>query len=110
MKPSAGNFFVTGQAPGIAVLPMSNVEFENGTFSVDAAVIAAGLKIESRLVHSGVRDGTITTRCERGVAEDAGCYRLTFFHGTRTFRLLVDESGNVIQRSAIDLGARGSRR
>jgi len=72
MKPSAGNFFVTGQAPGIAVLPMSNVEFENGTFSVDAAVIAAGLKIESRLVFSGVRDGTITSRRELGVAVEAG--------------------------------------
>ncbi|MFZ1624733.1 MAG: DUF6522 family protein [Gammaproteobacteria bacterium] len=101
---------MTDQAPGIAVLPMTNVEFENGAFSVDAAVIAAGLKVEARLVYSGVRDGTITTRCERGVAEDAGRYRLSFFHGARTFSLLVDESGKVIQRSAIDLGARGSHR
>ena len=45
---------MTDQAPGIAVLPMTNVEFENGAFSVDAAVIAAGLKVEARLVYSGV--------------------------------------------------------
>jgi hypothetical protein len=39
---------------------------------------------------------------ERGIDEDSGRYRLTFFSENRRFRLLVDETGNVVQRSAID--------
>ena len=82
---------------------MSEVEFENGAFSVDAALIASGLGIDAVQVQPFMRDGTITSICERGVDEDAGRYRLTFFHETRSFRLLVDDSGHVIQKSRIKL-------
>jgi hypothetical protein len=32
---------------------------------------------------------------------------LTFFSGSRRFRLVVDNEGNVLQRSALDFGDRG---
>ncbi|MEZ5566065.1 MAG: DUF6522 family protein [Gammaproteobacteria bacterium] len=89
---------------------MSRIEFENGAVSVDATLIAAGLKIVPELVHPGMRDGTITSRCERGLDQDAGRYRLTFFHGTRRFRLVVDEAGNVVENSGINIGPRRSSR
>jgi hypothetical protein len=83
---------------------MSRVEFEQGTFSVDAALIGEGLKIEPGLVQLRMRDGSITSLCERGMGNDSGRYRLTFFHGARRFRLVVDAAGNVIERSAADIG------
>jgi len=49
-----------------------------------------------------MRKGEITSLCERGVNEDAGRYRLTFFHKSRRFRLVVDGTGTVIQRSIVD--------
>ena len=51
-----------------------------------------------------MREGKITALSERGVDEDAGRYRMTFFHENRRFRLVVDEEGNAIQRSTVDFG------
>lgn len=30
-----------------------------------------------------MRDGRITSRCEAGIDNDAGCWRPTFYHGAR---------------------------
>lgn len=82
------------------------VEFEQGTLSIDAAVIGRGLNVESSLVPVRMREGKITVLCERGFDEDAGRYRLTFFYENRRFRLVVDEAGNALQRSTVDFGDR----
>lgn len=78
---------------------MSAITFEDGEFSVDAAVIAEGLGLDPATVQAGMRQRTITSLCERGVDADIGRYRLTFFHAQRRFRLIVDESGLIIDRS-----------
>jgi hypothetical protein len=85
---------------------MKTIEFEQGAFTVDADVVAAVLGIEPALVQPLMRDGKITSVCERGVGEDAGRYRLTFVHANRAFHLVVDEEGHVIERSTHDVGAR----
>ena len=59
---------------------MAVVEFEQGTLSIDATVIGRGLNVEPSLVHGQMREGKITVLCERGVDEDAGRHRLTFFY------------------------------
>ena len=86
---------------------MALIEFEDGSIQVDVAVVAKGLGIEPMLVQEGMREGRITSLCERGVDEDEGRYRLTFFSENRRFRLTVDNEGNVLQRSAFDFGDRG---
>jgi len=86
---------------------MATVEFEDGAIQVDVAVVAKGLGIEPPLVHEEMRDGRITSLCERGADEDEGRYRLTFFAGSRRFRLIVDNQGNVLKRSTLDFGERG---
>ena len=83
---------------------MAVVEFEEGTLSIDAAVVGRGLNVEPSLVPVRMREGKITVLCERGFDEDAGRYRLTFFYRNRRFRLVVDEEGNVMQRSTVDFG------
>jgi hypothetical protein len=83
---------------------MAIVEFEDRTLCIDAAVIGQGINVEPSLVQVRMREGKITVLCERGVDEDAGRYRMTFFHENRRFRLVVDEGGNAIQRSTVDFG------
>lgn len=93
---------------------MAVVEFEEGTLSIDAAVIGRGLNVQPSLVQRRMREGKITVRIEvgsgqspkssverlyeRGVYEHAGQHRLTFFYENRRFRLIVDEAGNAVQR------------
>ena len=74
------------------------VEFDGDSFSIDAALIAESLGIELTVVRTLMREARITSRCERGIEQDAGRYRLTFFHGERRLRLIVDEAGEVVER------------
>lgn len=85
---------------------MTEIAFEEGALRVDATTVGEGLGLDPSAVQTLIREGKITSLCERGVDEDAGRYRLTFFHGNRRFRLVVDEAGTVIQRSATDYGDR----
>jgi hypothetical protein len=74
------------------------VEFDGESFSVDAALIAESLGIEPTVVRTLMREAKITSRCERGIEQDAGRYRLTFFHGERRLRLIVDAAGEIVDR------------
>lgn len=85
---------------------MNPVTFAEGDFEIDASVIAAGLGIDEAGLQAGMHDGRITSLCEKGVDDDAGRFRLTFFSPNRRFRLLVDEAGTILQRSTIDFGDR----
>ncbi len=86
---------------------MAKIEFEDGAIQVDVAIVAEGLGIEPSLVRDRMRDGKITTLCERGIDDDEGRHRLSFFSENRRFRLIVDDDGNVVQRSSVDFGDRG---
>ena len=66
---------------------MSKIEIGQGSSHIEASVIAQGLALEPSRVQAMMRKGEITSLCERGVNEDAGRYRLTFFHKSRRFRL-----------------------
>jgi len=81
---------------------MTSIKSERDALCIDATVIGNGLGIEPSLVPARMREGKITSLCERGVDTDTGRYRLTFFFENRRFRLVVDEGGNVIQRSTLD--------
>ena len=74
------------------------VDFDGETFSVDAALIAEGFNIGSAKVQPLMRARKITSRCERGLDQDAGRYRLTFLHDDKQLRLVVDGHGEILQR------------
>ncbi|MCB1623989.1 MAG: hypothetical protein KDI32_05345, partial [Pseudomonadales bacterium] len=76
---------------------MNAVEFEDGAVCIDAAVIAAGLELKAEQIHSLLRKRRITSLCERGIDQDAGHYRLTFFHKNRRLRLVTDAAGSIIE-------------
>jgi hypothetical protein len=67
---------------------MNTIEFEHGSFSVPVEIVAAGLDIDVELVRPLMHQNKITSLCERGVGEDAGRFRLTFFHADQLFHLV----------------------
>ncbi|MCC7346649.1 MAG: hypothetical protein IT538_04555 [Variibacter sp.] len=85
---------------------MEAIVFEEGAVQIDAAVVSEGFGIPSGQLLERMRAGSITGICERGIGDDSGRHRLTFFSPTRRIRLVVDEAGAIIQRSAVDFGSR----
>ena len=83
---------------------MSTVVFEEGAISIDAASVAEGFAIEPALVQPLMHEGKITSLYERGAEQDTGLYRLTFFHEKLCLRLVIDATGNIIERSTSDVG------
>ena len=83
---------------------MKEIEFADGAVEIDASIVAEGLGIALPRLKEGMRNGTITSLSERGVDADKGRHRLTFFSEHRRFRVVVDASGAILQRSAVDFG------
>ncbi len=83
---------------------MKPVEFRDGDLQIDASVIAEGLGIALPVLRQQMQAGEITSLSERGVDADLGRHRLTFFSEHRRFRVIVDDSGAILQRSALDFG------
>ena len=79
---------------------MTLVQRNGDDFLVDAALLAEAFGLMPAEVQQRMRDGAITARCEAGVDEDQGRWRLTFHHGPRACRFVVDASGNVVTRAA----------
>jgi Family of unknown function (DUF6522) len=83
---------------------MKPVEIRDGVIEVEASVVADGLGLPLPQFRKDMQAGKITSLSERGTDADLGRHRLTFFSKHRRFRLVVDESGTIIQRSALDFG------
>lgn len=84
---------------------MADVERDGDGFVVAAEVIGAALLVEAAMVPGLLREGAIKTQSEEGVGDDDGRWRLTFTHGGRRLRLVVDAAGAVVTRSVVDFGA-----
>jgi hypothetical protein len=83
---------------------MKPIEFAEGAVQIDASIVAEGLGIALPRLREGTRSGKITSLSERGVDADQGRHRLTFVSEHRRFRVVIDEQGAIIQRSALDFG------
>ena len=83
---------------------MKPIAFENGIVQIDAAIVAEGLGLALPRLQQDMRDGRITSFAERGIDADSGRHRLTFFSKHRRFRVVIDETGAIVQRSAVDFG------
>jgi Family of unknown function (DUF6522) len=106
---SAARFGELGGLGDRESLFMSGIEIQDGIIQIEASIVARGLELEPAAVQAMIRNGEITSLCERGVNEDAARYRLTFFHKSRRVRLVVDANGTVVQRSIINFGDRPLR-
>jgi hypothetical protein len=82
---------------------MTAVTREGDTFVIAAPELARALGLTEDAVRAGLRDGSITSRCEAGIDEDAGRWRLTFRGGGRACRFVVDAEGNILTRSGFPI-------
>ena len=78
---------------------MTTVERNAEDFVIDAALLADAFGLSQEEIKVRMRDGAITSRCETGVDKDAGRWRLTFHHGGRACRFIVDAGGNILTRA-----------
>ena len=83
------------------------LERTDAGFTIEAGELGVLLGLAADDVRRMMREGGITTRTERGEGAAAGRYRLSFFSPERRVQLIVDEAGEVLQRSRV---ARGVRR
>jgi hypothetical protein len=81
------------------------VERNEDGFTVDAAEIAEGLKLDPAEVQGLLRRGMIAAVYERGAGEDEGRHRLTFTYRHRRLQLVTDGCGKIRSRSTLDIGA-----
>lgn len=79
----------TGTGDAVHALPLTLVR----KVDVDARLVAEGLGLPPQDVPAMVADRRIATLCERGVGEDVGLYRFTFWFGHKRFRLTTDADG-----------------
>ena len=77
--------------------------------TVDVAILADGFGINAAEVEPLMRQGSLTSRFERGVGTDAGRCRLTFWLDAKRFRIVVDEQGTVVKKFRTDYGVLGRR-
>ena len=81
---------------------MTSIEREDGTFQIDAAIVAEGMRVSQTALREEMRAGRITGVVERGTGADAGRHRLSFLSGHRRFRVVIDDrTGEIIQRSSV---------
>jgi hypothetical protein len=84
--------------------PHATVTPGTGEITVDAAVLGTLLGLPAAEVPALMREGAITSLCERGEGEDEGRYRLSFFYRNRRARLHLDDAGCILRRGVIDFG------
>lgn len=80
------------------------IERRENAFIVDAELIGELLRVPAARVPTLMREGSITSVCERGVDDHEGEFRITFFHRNRRARLSTDRTGRILRRSSIDFG------
>ena len=81
---------------------MPGIELQQDGARIDAAVLARAFGISADDLRQGMRDGTITSRFERGEGKDAGTVRLLFFSSSRRIRITADASGRILSCGAMD--------
>ncbi|WP_133477563.1 DUF6522 family protein [Cognatilysobacter segetis] len=65
--------------------------------AIDAALVAPRLGLDVDTFRALMDDGRIRVLCERGVGDDAGRYRATFYYHAARARLVVDAQGRLLQ-------------
>ncbi len=66
------------------------------SLEIDGALVARALDLEVATFQQHMDNGIITVLCERGVGEDAGRHRVTFYHQSRRARFVLDETGRIV--------------
>lgn len=89
---------------------MTAVKHKAKDFVVEARLLAEAFNLTEDDIRERMRNGVITSRCETGVDEDTGRWRLTFHLGDSACRFIVDAAGTVLKRSTFPIKMRKQKR
>ncbi|MFP7674482.1 DUF6522 family protein [Marivita sp. S0852] len=82
------------------------IELDSGQPVIDAHDLGPLLGLDPAEVQGKMRRGQITSKYEQGADEDAGKFRLTFYHNGKRVRLTCSEDGTVISTIRTDMGTK----
>lgn len=85
---------------------MSAIDIGPDQIEIDAEIVANALKLTPQDLQVRMREGTVTSACERGEGEDDGRYRLTFFSATRRARITANSNGTILSCTSADFSRR----
>ncbi|MCX7560184.1 DUF6522 family protein [Sulfitobacter sp. F26204] len=80
------------------------ISMTEGQPVIDAHDLGPLLGLEPAQVPVKMRSGEITSRFETGAQEDAGRFRLTFYHNGTRLRLTCAQDGSVLSTSRAPVG------
>ena len=63
---------------------------------IDGALVAAKLGLEPEQFRQLMEDHKVSLLCERGVGEDEGLYRASFYYRGRRFRVVLEADGRIV--------------
>ena len=86
---------------------MTTVDVGSDGFIVDAGLVAKAFGVTEADVQAFMKSGDMTSRCEKGIDEDEGRWRLTFYHQDRALRLTLDGSGQILGQATFTAPRRG---
>ena len=64
---------------------------------IDGAIVAETLGLDVAKFRQLMADEKIPVLCERGIGEDAGRFRASFYYGKRRARFIVDANGRIVE-------------
>jgi hypothetical protein len=82
------------------------ITITDGQATIDAHDLGPLLDLAPSAVPKVMRDGKITSRFEKGMDDDAGRVRLTFFYAGRRVRLTCSDDGTVLSTTRTPAGGR----
>jgi hypothetical protein len=82
------------------------IQINDSQPTIDAKDLGALLGIDPSAVQEKMRQGDITSKYEVGQDEDAGRFRLTFYHAGKRVRLTCAIDGTVISTIKTDVRPR----
>ena len=80
-----------------SALPSAAVTIEDGEITIAADLLAQKLGLSVDALKMQMRRGYVYSLGEQGIAEDAGCTRLTFRYLTRTWTVVVEPDGTLVE-------------
>jgi len=81
-------------------VPGSAISIEDGEITIDAELLANKLGVSTALLQAGMPKGIVYSLAETGIDEDVGRTRLTFRYRSRTWTVVVDPDGSLVESVA----------
>ena len=81
----------------MSALSSAAVTIEDGEITIAADLLAQKLGLSVDALKMQMRRGYVYSLGEQGIAEDAGCTRLTFRYLTRTWTVVVEPDGTLVE-------------